>query len=245
MKSLRYLILVSLPFLLGFLALQAQEPPPGMASYYFVFLKAGSAELSEQESGEIMQAHVAHLSRQWEEGRLVASGPLIEAGELRGIAIYRTTSLEQARQAATSDPAVRAGLLQVRILTWWGPEGIGDGYKQWASENPGQPDPMKEYQLVLLKRGPKADAFQGEEARELQAAHLANIRKMAEAGQLLVAGPFLDGDSLRGIFVLTMDSVEEARQASRQDPAVQAGRLEMEIHRLAMAEGSFPKPELP
>ena len=42
---------------------------------------------------------------------------------LRGLTFYRTGSLEQSRQLAEDDPAVRAGRLTVDIMTWYCPPG--------------------------------------------------------------------------------------------------------------------------
>ena len=43
------------------------------------------------------------------------------------------------------------------------------------------------------------------------------------------AGPFLDDGPLRGLDVFDVDTLEEARELTATDPAVQAGRLEMEL----------------
>ncbi len=59
---------------------------------------------------------------------------------------------------------------------------------------------------------------------------MANIRKMAEAGKLLVAGPFTDDGDLRGLFVFRTATLEEAKAMAEQDPAVKAGRLRLEWH---------------
>ena len=37
---------------------------------------------------------------------------------LRGVCIYRTESNAKARELATSDPAVRAGQLQIEVMGW-------------------------------------------------------------------------------------------------------------------------------
>jgi uncharacterized protein len=42
---------------------------------------------------------------------------------LRGLAFYRTGSLERSSELAEADPAVRAGLLAVEIMTWLCPPG--------------------------------------------------------------------------------------------------------------------------
>lgn len=88
---------------------------------------------------------------------------------------------------------------------------------------------MAKYVVAFLRSGPNRDQSP-EEAERLMAAHLANIRRMAEAGTLVVAGPFLDDGPLRGIYIFRVDTLEEARALTATDPAIQAGRLEMELH---------------
>lgn len=88
---------------------------------------------------------------------------------------------------------------------------------------------MKIYVLALLKPGPNQDQDQ-ETAQQLQQAHLANIRRLAEAGQLVLAGPFMPNEQdLRGIYVFDVATVEAAKQLTETDPAIQAGRLRMEL----------------
>ena len=88
---------------------------------------------------------------------------------------------------------------------------------------------MRTYVMALLRSGPNRSQ-DSTEAAELQRAHMENINRMAEEGQLLVAGPFLDGGALRGVYVFNVETVEEARALTESDPAIQAGRLEMELH---------------
>ena len=49
---------------------------------------------------------------------------------------------------------------------------------------------MKKYVMAFLKRGPDRSQDSATAAR-LQNAHLQNIRRMAEEGKLVLAGPFL------------------------------------------------------
>jgi uncharacterized protein len=88
---------------------------------------------------------------------------------------------------------------------------------------------MSRYVLALLKAGPR-HGDDPAHARELMAAHLANISRLAEAGKLVVAGPFLDDGALRGIYIFRVATIEEARALTATDPAIQAGHLEMELH---------------
>ncbi len=87
---------------------------------------------------------------------------------------------------------------------------------------------MRTYVIALLKTGPDRSHSQ-EAAQEIQRGHMAHINKMADEGHLILAGPFMGGGDLRGIFLFDTDSVEEAEALTAQDPAVQSGRLEMEL----------------
>ncbi|MEM6804496.1 MAG: YciI family protein [Bacteroidota bacterium] len=87
---------------------------------------------------------------------------------------------------------------------------------------------MKKYVMAFLKRGPNRD-LDSLKAAELQAAHMANIGKMAEAGKLVIAGPFFGNDDLRGIYIFDVESLEEAKALTETDPAIQAGSLIMEL----------------
>jgi len=88
---------------------------------------------------------------------------------------------------------------------------------------------MRTYVMAFLKAGPKRDQDE-EMARKLQAGHMENIRRLAGEGKLVLAGPFLDAGELRGIFLFDVATVEEARELTATDPAIIAGRLEMELH---------------
>ncbi|MEX0661550.1 MAG: YciI family protein [Balneolaceae bacterium] len=88
---------------------------------------------------------------------------------------------------------------------------------------------MRSYVMAILKAGPNTDQDE-EEAMELQRGHMANINRLAEEGVLVLAGPFSDGGEMRGIFIFDVETVEEARELTESDPAVQAGRLAMELH---------------
>lgn len=88
---------------------------------------------------------------------------------------------------------------------------------------------MKKYVMAFLKRGPHRPT-DSVAAMKLQMAHLKNIGKLAAAGKLIVAGPFLDDQDIRGIFIFNVETVEEAKKLTETDPAIQAGSLIMELH---------------
>ncbi len=88
---------------------------------------------------------------------------------------------------------------------------------------------MKTWVLALLKAGPNRD-YDRETALEIQRGHMANINRLADEGKLILAGPFLTSGELRGIFLFDVETVEEARELTETDPAIQAGSLVMELH---------------
>ncbi len=88
---------------------------------------------------------------------------------------------------------------------------------------------MKHYVMAFLKAGPKRDQDEAT-TEQLQAAHLNNIKRLADEGKLVIAGPFLDGGDLKGIYIFNVETIEEAKALTESDPAIQAGRLVMELH---------------
>jgi uncharacterized protein YciI len=94
---------------------------------------------------------------------------------------------------------------------------------------PAPPTRMKRYFLALLHKGPTWSPGESPEVLALQEGHLANIRRLAAEGKLVLAGPFEDAGDLRGLFVLDAASIEEARALCDSDPAIAAGRLRAEI----------------
>jgi uncharacterized protein YciI len=88
---------------------------------------------------------------------------------------------------------------------------------------------MKKYVVAFLKSGPVKIEDTAKRA-ELQREHLKNIMRLAEAGTLILAGPFLDGQEIRGIYLFNVETVDEARALAETDPAVIAGTLVLELH---------------
>jgi uncharacterized protein len=104
----------------------APAPPPDMRVYYMVFLRRGPAwtTAATPETTKVNQGHRANIDRLTKEGLMVVAGPFEgTSGDraLAGIFILRVASIEAARAAVDTDPAVKAGRFVYEIVPWWGP----------------------------------------------------------------------------------------------------------------------------
>lgn len=89
---------------------------------------------------------------------------------------------------------------------------------------------MRPYVLVILKTGP-TPVPPGAERDAMFRGHFANINRLAAEGVLAVAGP-LDGvDGRRGLFILALPDVEQARKHVATDPVIANGEMVAEYHR--------------
>jgi uncharacterized protein len=89
---------------------------------------------------------------------------------------------------------------------------------------------MKMYVMAFLKKGRKRWMIDSATANKLQKEHMDNIKRLADEGKLVVAGPFEDNTDLRGIYIFDVKTIEEAQQLCATDPAIKAESLAMELH---------------
>jgi uncharacterized protein len=98
------------------------DPPEHFDEYELVLLWAASdrAELGPEAAERMQRQHLGHLEAMRAAGHLLVAGPLLGQPDprLRGICIYRTGSVTATLELASSDPAVRAGQLDVEAMTW-------------------------------------------------------------------------------------------------------------------------------
>lgn len=88
---------------------------------------------------------------------------------------------------------------------------------------------MKSYILVILKTGPNR-IDDKKVVDSLFMGHLKNIRRLASIGQLIISGPLVKNEkAYRGIFILNVMSIEEAKILLDSDPTIKAKVLEAEF----------------
>lgn len=88
---------------------------------------------------------------------------------------------------------------------------------------------MRQYVLVVLRTGPKRMP-DGPARDAMFKGHFANIQRLADAGQLAVAGPFGKGGDWRGLFIFAVATVEEAEKLVASDPVIREGEMVAEFH---------------
>ena len=89
---------------------------------------------------------------------------------------------------------------------------------------------MRRYVLVVLKTGPNKMPA-GAERDEMFRGHFANMKRLAAQGKLALAGPFDGVDGWRGLFILAVPDIEEARTLVATDPVVAKGEMVAEYHK--------------
>ena len=89
---------------------------------------------------------------------------------------------------------------------------------------------MKSYVFVILKTGPnKMEA--GAERDKLFKGHMDNINRLADVGKLVIAGPMgVNEKSYRGIFILNVKTIDEAKELLKADPTVSEKIFDVEYY---------------
>jgi uncharacterized protein YciI len=107
------------------------------------------------------------------------------------------------------------------------------------------PQDLTQLILGLYKKGPAWTGESSAEIEEDQRKHLALLARLAERGDLLLAGPIADGSELRGILICNVDSTEKAEALFAGDAHVNTGRLVLEFHPWFVSAATLHKPLIP
>ena len=103
---------------------------------------------------------------------------------------------------------------------------------------------MAIYHIFLLKKGLTWSPESTPEISALQEEHLANYKRLADLGKLVLTGPFLDSfatsGEIRGMGVLKTDTLQEAQELIETDPMVKVGRLIFELHAWMVEKDILP-----
>lgn len=94
------------------------------------------------------------------------------------------------------------------------------------------------YVYVIRATRPDFSETMSAEEEKIMSVHFEYLEKRLHSGELVLAGPCLDGAF--GIVVFRAESKEEAEAFMNNDPAVKGGLMAAELHpfRLSLLEGT-------
>ena len=98
----------------------AAAPDPDVATYYVCVLTKGLYEGvgMKEERKKTQAAQNAYINELAREGKLLATGPIVDNSEWRGIYVFKCATLAEAKALANADPEVKAGRLKFEVHAW-------------------------------------------------------------------------------------------------------------------------------
>lgn len=89
-----------------------------------------------------------------------------------------------------------------------------------------------DFAFVFLLAGPNDGQLEPEALQAAREGHFGNMKRLAEEGVLLIAGPLTEPRSdtaHRGVFLFDVADVDAAREIGASDPGVEAGVFELAV----------------
>ena len=208
----------------------ASAPSQPAANFFFVLLKrpANPPQLSKEDGEKLQEAHMANIRKLHEEHKLVIAGPFMDDGTLRGIFVMKADSLDQAKEWANSDPAIKAGRLVAEVHGPWmiRPQGIHET---------DTPNTLEKYSAAIgpsrRQVGPQISRSSGSREAASGLPYGPNAARPACLGR-----PFSRDGELKGIFIYSVP-MDQAMKLEAEDPMVKNGFFKIEGHPWATAKG--------
>jgi uncharacterized protein YciI len=97
----------------------------GMRSYVLVILKTGPNKVPEGPArNKMFQGHFANIQRLAAEKKLVLAGPLDGADGWRGVFVFATPDINQAKDYVATDPVILNGEMVAEYHKFYGSAGM-------------------------------------------------------------------------------------------------------------------------
>lgn len=94
------------------------EPPTPEPLVFGLLMSGPNRSPSSSEARRIQEGHLAYMEELAKQGKLVMAGPFVDDSPTRGVVVYRGVTVEQAKELAAGDPAVKAGRLVIEARPW-------------------------------------------------------------------------------------------------------------------------------
>jgi uncharacterized protein YciI len=89
-----------------------------------ILMRGPNTSQDKAAADEIQKGHLAYMESLHAQGKLPVAGPFADAGDMRGVVIYRVKDVAEAKALAAEDPAVKAGRLRLVAYPWMTLRGI-------------------------------------------------------------------------------------------------------------------------
>jgi uncharacterized protein YciI len=97
----------------------------GMRSYVLVILKTGPHRVPDGEArNKMFEGHFANMRRLAAEKKLVTAGPLDGVDGWRGLFVFATPDIEEAKRLVATDPTVINGEMVAEYHKFYGSAGL-------------------------------------------------------------------------------------------------------------------------
>jgi uncharacterized protein YciI len=209
-----------------------------MFQVQLAMLRTGPNRAETKPDDPRQAAHLAGLEALLKNRTALIVGPVEGTGELRGIVVLDVPTRVEAKKLLSQDPWIASGHLVADYRTWL-------VAKKLFRPLTGAFMDVEPCTFALLVRPSTAPDLSPEERTSVQAGHMANIEAMAKAGELAIAGPFVEDTALRGVFVFRTTDGAKIDALVANDPAVKRGRLRLELHTWWVSKGVMPPAGVP
>lgn len=210
-----------------------QAPPFELDTFYMVLMHRAE-HFDPDKFHQVLGDEHAYWQSVADKNELILAGPTDNGkDDLAAVIILRAANADEAAKIAQADPEVSAHLWGAEVHPWVTKKGVLKPLQKF--------DITTNYYLGLLVRGPKFSPGESPERQKIQEGHMANMKRLADRGKLVAAGPFTEDTDLRGIFVFRTATMEEAQDLTNTDPAVKAGRLAIKLYEWKLPSEAFAK----
>ena len=160
------------------------------------------------------------------------AGPLSGHERIEEVAVLDVETRAEAESIFAHSPSIETQRMELEVYTWHAPKNV--------LTRPKDPDIKRTAILGFLERPSDAPSYPQEKLDALQAGHLAHLRQLTEAGDLVLDGPVDGGGELRELLIFRAKDPDHVAGLMADDPLIEAGRLVLEAYAWEVPRDCLP-----